>query len=43
MMAQDDNNAQVICTQLRKARAIWTRVGKVLWGENTSPTVAAKF
>ena len=43
MMAQDDNNAQAIRTQLRKARATWARVGKVLRGENTPPTVAAKF
>jgi hypothetical protein len=43
MMAQDDNDAQAIRTQLQKARAIWAWVGKVLRGENTSPTVAAKF
>jgi hypothetical protein len=43
MMAQDDDDAQAICAQLRKARATWARVGKVLRGENTSPTVAAKF
>jgi hypothetical protein len=30
MMAQDDANAQAICAQLRKARATWARVGKVL-------------
>jgi hypothetical protein len=43
MMAQDNNDAQAIRAQLRKARATWARVGKILWGENTSPTVAAKF
>jgi hypothetical protein len=43
MMAQDDDDAQAIRAQLRKARATWARVGKVLRGENTSPTVAAKF
>ncbi len=43
MMAQDDNNTQAVRAQLRKARATWARVGKVLWGENTSLTVAAKF
>ncbi len=43
MMAQDDNDAQAIRAQLRKACATWARVGKVLWGENTSPTIAAKF
>jgi hypothetical protein len=43
MMAQDDDNAQAIRAQLWKARATWARVGKVLRGENTPPTVAAKF
>jgi hypothetical protein len=43
MMAQDDDDAHAICAQLRKARATWARVGKVLWGEKLSPTVAAKF
>jgi hypothetical protein len=43
MMAQDDNDAQAIRAQLRKARATWAQVRKVLRGENTSPTVAAKF
>ncbi len=43
MMAQDDDDAQAIRAQLRKARATWAWVGKVLRGENMSPTVAAKF
>ncbi len=43
MMAQDDDDTQAIRAQLRKARATWARVGKVLRGENTSPTIAAKF
>ncbi len=42
-MEQDDDDAQAIRAQLRKALATWARVGKVLWGENMSPTVAAKF
>ncbi len=42
-MAEDNNDAQAIRAQLRKARATWARVGKVLRGENTPPTVAAKF
>jgi hypothetical protein len=41
MMAQDDDDTQAIRAQLRKARATWAWVGKVLWGENTSPIVAA--
>jgi hypothetical protein len=43
MMAQDDVNAQAIRAQLRKARVTWAWFGKVLRGENTSPTIAAKF
>ncbi len=43
MMAQDDDNAQAICAQLRKARATWAWVGKVLQGDNMSLTIAAKF
>ncbi len=43
MMAQDDDNTQAIRAQLRKVRVTWARVGKVLWGENTPTTVAAKF
>ena len=43
MMAQDDDDTQAIRAQLWKARATWARVGKVLRGENTSPTIAAKF
>jgi hypothetical protein len=43
MMAQDDDDAQAIRAQLRKARATWAWVGKVLRGENTPPTIAAKF
>ncbi len=43
MMAQDDDDAQAICAQIWKACATWAQVGKVLWGENTSPTIAAKF
>ncbi len=42
-MAQDNDNSQTIRAQLWKACATWAWVGKVLWGENTSPTVAAKF
>jgi hypothetical protein len=43
MMARDDDDTQAVRAQLRKARATWARVGKVLWGENTPSTVAAKF
>ncbi len=43
MMAQDDDNAQAIHAQLWKARDTWARVGKVLRGEKTSPTISAKF
>jgi hypothetical protein len=43
MMAQDNDDTQAICAQLRKARATWAWVRKVLRGENTSLIVAAKF
>ena len=43
LLAQDDDDAQAIRQQLRKARGVWARVGQVLRGENTSPRVAAKF
>ncbi len=43
MMAQDNNDAQAIRAQLRKAHATWARIGKVPRRENTPPTVAAKF
>jgi hypothetical protein len=43
MMAQDDDDTQAVRAQLRKARATWARVGKVLRGENKPPTVAVKF
>ncbi len=43
MMAQDNDDTQAVRAQLWKARATWARVEKVLQGENTPPTVAAKF
>jgi len=43
LLAQDDDDAQAIRQQLRKARGVWARVGQVLRGENTSPRVAAMF
>jgi len=43
LLAQDDDDAQAIRQQLRKARGVWARVGQVLRGENTRPRVAAKF
>ena len=43
LLAQDDDDIQAICAQLRKARGTWARVGQVLWAENVPPWVAAKF
>ncbi len=43
LLAQDDDDIQVICAQLRKARATWARVGQVLRAENVPPHAAAKF
>jgi hypothetical protein len=43
MMAQDDDDTQAVHAQLWKACATWAQVGKVLWSENTSLIIAAKF
>ncbi len=43
LLAQDNNNAQAVQQQLRKARGIWARVGQVLRGENVGPQITAKF
>ena len=43
LLAQDDDDIQAICAQLRKARGTWAPVGQVLWAENVPPWVAAKF
>ena len=37
LLAQDDDDAQAIRQQLRKARGIWARVSQVLHGENVGP------
>ncbi len=43
LLAQDNDDAQVIQQQMRKARGVWAQVGQVLRGENVMPRVAAKF
>jgi hypothetical protein len=43
LLAQDNNDAQAVRQQLRKAQSVWARVGQVLHGENTGPRTAAKF
>jgi hypothetical protein len=43
MMAQDNNDAQAVRHQLRKARGTWARIGQVLRSKNATPWVAAKF
>lgn len=43
LMSQDDDNIQAICVLMQKARATWARIGQVLWSENASPYVAARF
>jgi hypothetical protein len=43
LLAQDDDDAQAIRQQMRKARGVWAQVGQVLHGENVMPWVAAKF
>ena len=43
MLAQDDDDVQAVRAQLRKARAVWARVGQVLRSQNVAPFVAARF
>ncbi len=43
LLAQDDDYAQAIRQQMRKARGVWAQVGQVLRGENVMSWVAAKF
>jgi hypothetical protein len=43
LLAQDNDDAQAIRQQLRKARGVWAQVGQVLHGENATPWVATKF
>ena len=43
LLSMDDNDAQAVRAQLRKARKVWARVGTVLKGEHASPKVCAKF
>jgi len=42
-MAYDDNDAQAINTQLKKARKSWARISRVLRAENASPRVCGMF
>jgi ribosomal 50S subunit-associated protein YjgA (DUF615 family) len=37
LLAQDDDDAQAIRQQMRKARGVWARVGQVLHRENVEP------
>jgi hypothetical protein len=37
LLAQDDDDAQAIRQQMRKARGVWAQVGQVLRGENVMP------
>ena len=43
LMAYDDNDAQAINTQLKKARKSWARISRVLRAENASPRVCGMF
>jgi hypothetical protein len=43
LLSMEDNDAQAVRANLRKARKVWARVGKVLTGENASPRVCGKF
>ena len=43
ILDQDDNDIRAVQSQIKKARGIWARVGKVLQADNTPPKVSAKF
>ncbi len=43
ILAQNDDEIWAVRQQIKKARAIWARVGQVLTAENTPPKVSAKF
>jgi hypothetical protein len=43
ILAQDDDDVRAVRQQIKKARAIWARVGQVLTAENTPPKVSVKF
>ncbi len=43
ILAQEDDDAQAVRQQIKKARGIWARVGQVLTADNTPPKVSAKF
>ena len=43
ILAQDDDDARAVRSQIKKARGIWARVGQVLQADNTPLKVSAKF
>ena len=43
LLSQDDNDIQVMRSQLCKARGTWAWIGQVLRRENAPPRVSAKF
>ncbi len=43
LLVQDDDDAQAIWQQMRKAQGVWAQVGQVLCGENVTPWVSATF
>ena len=43
ILAQDNDDIRAVRSQIKKARAIWARVGQVLQAENTPPKVSAMF
>ncbi len=42
-LAQDNDDVRAVRQQIKKARAIWARVGQVLTAENTPPKVSDKI
>ena len=43
LLAYDDNDAQAVQSNLRKARKCWSRISRVLRAENASPRVCGMF
>jgi hypothetical protein len=43
LLAQDNDDIQAICAQLRKTRITWAQVSQVLCNKNVSPHIAASF
>ena len=43
LLSQDDDDVRPVRAQIREARATWARVSNVLWAQNATPPISAKF